>query len=362
MSLWESGEIITEDKLNLKTVYIGSSPPPNPVNGMVWVDTSGAPYVVRVYRSGVWDAARGAPPDRVTAPPAADSDYSTPPLAYSATETPLLQLYGGATVLYQYGYTTRGGERVYSTYIGGKTVKTVAFYLKRVGSPSGAAYARVRRVDTDEVVAELGSFNVADLSTAGQWVTFTGSWPMPTGVDLRFLIEWSGGDTSNYLALLGANWDAAPWGCESWYSTQSGTYTDYSYDACMKILCADDPTQAIDEDAGSSWLAKQGDSWIAFDLGSTLAGVAGCRVCWPSDANYRPQAYKIQASVDGSNWDDVYEAASQPPAGWVEYSWVARNQTRYIRLLITQPGASGTRVCEFDYYQSSIWRHGHKGD
>ncbi|MEM3386289.1 MAG: hypothetical protein QXN08_01255 [Nitrososphaerales archaeon] len=40
MSLWESAEIISKDKLNLKTLYIGSTPPDNPSEGQLWHDTS----------------------------------------------------------------------------------------------------------------------------------------------------------------------------------------------------------------------------------------------------------------------------------------------------------------------------------
>jgi hypothetical protein len=84
--LWESGEIISVDKLNLKSLYIGSSPPQNPVDGMVWVDTSSTPFLVKVYRGGVWDIARGASTDKVTAPPASASDYQTPTAASASSE------------------------------------------------------------------------------------------------------------------------------------------------------------------------------------------------------------------------------------------------------------------------------------
>jgi len=49
MSLWESGEIIAADKMNMKDVYIGTTAPPSPTDGMIWVDTSVDPPAVKEY-------------------------------------------------------------------------------------------------------------------------------------------------------------------------------------------------------------------------------------------------------------------------------------------------------------------------
>ena len=181
---------------------------------------------------------------------------------------------------------------------------------------------------------------------------------MPTDVDLRFTIEYTGGSTAHYLQLHYYVSNVAPWGHFTYYST---SWTDASSsEAAIKIYCDGAVSAIIDDNISSYWQLAASD--VTFDLGSVLGGVAGCRIYWDSDANYRPQAYKIQASVDGSTWDDVVVSDTQPPAGWAEYSWIARNQTRYLRILVTTHGSSGTRIHEFDYYQSSIWRHGHGGD
>ena len=120
---------------------------------------------------------------------------------------------------------------------------------------------------------------------------------------------------------------------------------------------------SIDEAPSTGWRPStpQG-SYITFDLGSTLAGVAGCRILWPSDASLRPQAYRIQASEDNTNWTTLATYTSDPGAGWREYAWLPLNRCRYIRIAIDTPGTSGVMLQEFDYYQSSIWRHGHRGD
>jgi len=120
---------------------------------------------------------------------------------------------------------------------------------------------------------------------------------------------------------------------------------------------------SIDDIASTGWRPStpQG-SYITFDLGSTLAGVAGCRILWPDDATLRPQAYRIQASEDNTNWTTLATYTSDPGAGWREYAWLPLNRCRYIRIAIDTPGTSGVMLQEFDYYQSSIWRHGHRGD
>jgi len=369
MSLWETGEIITKDKLNLKTLYIGAEPPTNPVDGMVWVDVSGATYLLKIYRSGSWDIARGADVDKITVPPTAgEYDYLNPKSADSSSPPELLQAsWNTTTYLYNAaGGYLRVGERVYAGYVGGRTLKRVEFCLLRYGSPTGTVYFRVRRVDTDAIVAELGSMPTSNIPENPTWFAFSGDWVMPEGVDLRFTVEYSGGDSSNFIAVYQITSDVVGWGnyCQFPYTSQ--TWNEVSaYDTAIKLYFEDESLRAIDDNPDTYWQPhppNQENAWLRLDLGSTLGGVMGCRVHWYSDANYRPQAYKIQASVDGSNWEDVVIASSQPPAGWVEYSWPLRYYTRYLRILITQHGPSGTRVNEFDYYQSSIWRHGHRGD
>jgi len=366
VSLWESGEIITKDKLNLKTLYIGEDPPPNPVEGMVWVDTSSTLYLVKIYHNGSWDVARGAPVDRVIAPPAGASDYQTPTAALASSYPfPLEQgAYNSSYWLNaDSGYPRRAAQRVYSQYVSGRTVKRVEFCVERFNNPTGTVYFRIRRADNDEIVADLGSLSASSIPTDFTLIGFSGVWPLPSGVDLYFTVEYSGGNVDNRLEVAKYNGDLVGWGNSAQYITS--WYQDSSYDLAIKIIFMGEPNDARDDSVNTWWEPSplnQAGAWISFDLGSVLGGVAGCRIYWHSDANYRPQAYKIQASVDGSSWDDVVVANTQPPAGWVEYSWLARNQTRYLRILVTTPGALGTRIHEFDYYQSSIWRHGHVGD
>jgi len=107
--------------------------------------------------------------------------------------------------------------------------------------------------------------------------------------------------------------------------------------------------------------ANESGARISWDMGA-LKICGGCRIYWGSDAAYRPSAYRIQVSEDGTNWTTVYTATSQPASGWVAYTWPA-TYCRYICLVVDQHGSSGTEVYEFDYYSRITDRvaaeHGH---
>jgi hypothetical protein len=119
---------------------------------------------------------------------------------------------------------------------------------------------------------------------------------------------------------------------------------------------------STDEYTQSGWRpnpANQSNTWIQFQVASSpVGGITGCRVYWPSNANYRPSSWQIQASADGSSWSTVY-TGTQPSSGWSEYSWMPLANTKYLRIFVSTPGSSGTEVDEFDFYQANIWRHGH---
>jgi len=576
MSLWESGEIITKDKLNLKTVYIGSSPPPNPVNGMVWVDVSSTPYLVKVYRSGSWDIARGADVDRVTAPPAGSSDYQTPTAASASSE--LAHEYAQSTVgnqgvnhntwyahLKAAFYTLGRVWVVYSPSSGAgnlnvassadlanwtvTTVDTVyyqtlwdswfdgtylhicyvwydnssTYYLRyRRCTPNsngsltvGAYYsifgytsysfARPPRICVDDqgyawvvVRAEAGFpygagvYVFKNARNDGSWETASG-YPMAlwTAVNAPYAAIGSAGSGGKMVAVCG-NYDQTPqrlfarffngsswedsvylaniYAADYWFTTPilgpdglvhllfrayspanvhhitfnpstkawstptdlgfagdksfslfrdhrgilaayiTGTntlnirrYVDGIWLPAVQYTMPQSAYQnqnlhqaspgekaaflwvylstapyplyaatfkqmypardSIDEAPSTGWRpSTPHGSYITFDLGSVLAGVAGCRILWPDDATLRPQAYRIQASEDNTNWATVASYSEDPGAGWREYAWPPLNRCRYIRVAVDTPGSSGVMIREFDYYQSSIWRHGHRGD
>ncbi len=552
MSLWEHSEVLSRDKLNLKTAYIASTPPSNPVNGMLWVDTSNPNlFLIKVYRNGSWDIAKGALTDRVIAPTPAGSDYLTPSSASASSETPHItgsssigqgvnhlsshrsqkcSFYasgrhwifyspslGAGSIYYtsstdlsnwstpvaldkqtstEYGWDTWfdgtylhivlreagtyniyyrratpnsdgtltwsadwqwitsitlttthrvccdenryvfvlmstsesifacksgnndgtwgsgtswsfenvGGYGAVGSYLtGGKMLaayvisSTKNVYFRVFNGSSWSAATQVGTASTDYsfttpyrdpydgslhfTYSESSSVKDVKVTPSGSWSTST----LPTslgclGSDERgILYFWHDSVSIRVRRLLDGAWGSdilvVSTGPQRVYSgSPSQTYVyayttgsgaPYAVNAAVfkqQYPAAD----AKDDFSSSGWQPNppnQQDAWIRFDLaGSNIGGVAGCRILFGADANYRPQAYKVQSSVDASTWEDVATQSTQPPQGWVEHSWLAKPNTRYIRILITQHGPSGTRLYEFDYYQSSIWRHGHRGD
>jgi hypothetical protein len=121
-----------------------------------------------------------------------------------------------------------------------------------------------------------------------------------------------------------------------------------------------------DDSLGSFWLpspANESRAWCQWDTGA-LKIIAGCRVYWGAEAGYLLNAYRIQLSEDGTNWNTVATETVAPPTdAWKEYSWKAR-YARYIRLMVDSHGASGTKIYEIDYYSRITDRvaaeHGHR--
>jgi len=122
--------------------------------------------------------------------------------------------------------------------------------------------------------------------------------------------------------------------------------------------------EVIDDDITTSWRpdpVNEVNAWVRIDMGA-LKICAGCRIYWGADANYRPTAYRIEVSEDGTTWITAVTETTDPGEGWKEYSWHAR-YARYIRMIVDTHGAIGTEVFEIDYYSRIVDRvaseHGH---
>lgn len=143
------------------------------------------------------------------------------------------------------------------------------------------------------------------------------------------------------------------------------TPTDDTIEMNLRAFEAYSAVRAIDEDTAIQWRptpANEAGAWLRLDTGA-LKIIGGCRIYWGADAAYRPTAYTIQVSEDGTTWTTVVtETAAAPESAWKEYSWNSR-YARYIRLLVGTHGASGTEIYEADYYSRIADRvaseHGH---
>ncbi len=123
--------------------------------------------------------------------------------------------------------------------------------------------------------------------------------------------------------------------------------------------------KAADDQLATPWRpnpANESNAWLTSDMGA-LKICGGCRIYWGADAAYRPTAYRLQVSEDGTTWTTVITDTTAPPASaWKEYSWNAR-YARYIRLIVDTHGSTGTEIFEVDYYSRITDRvaaeHGH---
>lgn len=128
-----------------------------------------------------------------------------------------------------------------------------------------------------------------------------------------------------------------------------------------RLVTENSPSFAIDNDTSTTWKPSKASpgEWIYIDLGvPTIVG--GARIYWGANV---PNAYRIQASVDATDWWDVYQATAPPAANdWTEYSWYA-TYARYLRVYIDDPGSDLPEIGEFHYYSRITDRvaaeHGH---
>jgi len=161
--------------------------------------------------------------------------------------------------------------------------------------------------------------------------------------NVRWEINASGTYQDGYVARSidkGKTWDT---------TTYAGS------DAGFKLFNSYSPSNTIDDDIATFWQPNTSEvnASCRWELGA-LKTVAGLRVYWDSDIYYSPLGYNIQTSPDASIWTDQIIEIQRPQEGaWKFYSWSPAN-ARYIRILITAQGFSGTRVCEAEYLPYSF--------
>jgi hypothetical protein len=102
------------------------------------------------------------------------------------------------------GATTRSGQKVAMT--AGDKITGVDFLLDKVGVPTGTATVRIRQSSDDNIVGTPGTVDVSTLPSSATnpiWVRLRPAAPIEiqNTEDHYVLIEYSGGDASNYLGL-----------------------------------------------------------------------------------------------------------------------------------------------------------------
>jgi len=358
LSEWVTGEVITAAKLNQKELFIGDTAPVSPTDGQLWYDTVNKLLKQYIAAEAAWRTVGGdIPVDQVVVPTPTAADYVTPKAVSDSSATEALWLENTAsnyTLGLFNGYYVRAGHQI---TVPAKTISKVCLYLRKYGSPTGTAYCRIRRVSDDSIISEV-SFDVATLTTSYTWREFALPTPVFINEEVRFLAEFYGGNSSNRLEIsYSYNY------IDGFFARYKTAWETTGYDTTIKIYEAYSGVNTIDDNLDTFWQpspANEPGAWLQWDLaGKKLLSISGLRIYWGADAAYRPTNYDIDYSEDGTTWIQLINETVDPGAGWKEYTWTPVDFVRYLRLQINTHGTSGTRVYETDYYQTSIWRHGH---
>lgn len=321
------------------------------------------------YSAGSWTEVGGAAlPEQVRLPGPEAGDFATPSVHNKSSEmgaAPIESTTNSWSLSLHAGDQLRAAQKI---TLSGATIQQVSFRLAKNGSPTGTAYARVRKVSDDSIVeTSATTLDVSTLTTDPAWCDF----PFTCAPDeeVRVCIEYDGGDSNNELKYFVATSSEIP-GWQQYYyeeTWQSWGGTE-DYDLNIKISFISFPaTNTVDDDTGTCWQPdppNEEGAWISWDIGS-LKYVGGCRIYWGSEVAYRPTEYKIYTSPDASVWTEViHETVAAPASAWKTYQWYIQ-KARYIKLVVTTHGASGTKICEADEYSTDsdgvLINHGHGG-
>jgi len=144
------------------------------------------------------------------------------------------QTAGSASFALRSGLNTR--EAQYIDNVPPATISQMSFKLEKTGNPTGTAYIRVREATGDSILGTIGTLDVSTLTTSPAWYDFTGSVDNPSAQAVRFTVEYSGGDGSNYMQVVSNAGDVIS-GYRQYYD---GTWHDAAgYDMAIKVYFND---------------------------------------------------------------------------------------------------------------------------
>ncbi|TET84398.1 MAG: hypothetical protein E3J36_01335, partial [Candidatus Nealsonbacteria bacterium] len=128
-------------------------------------------------------------------------------------------------------YYQAAGQRL---TIANRRVTKLAFVLYRVGSPSGDVTFSVRKIDNTVIQSKVWGA-AADLPLSATWKEVEFDTPQVINEEVRILIEFTGGDASNYIKYSYQNTDvkADEWrtymGTGGWGDMRDATTNDTAY-------------------------------------------------------------------------------------------------------------------------------------
>jgi len=130
-----------------------------------------------------------------------------------------------------------------------RRVTKLAFKLKKVGNPTGEITFKIISVDSDNDMGSKVWGNAINLTTSYDWYEVTFDTPVfctGTDQDVRIVLEFTGGDASNYVAM--AYNDESAVGDEYLTWLYIGAWTDEAtYDAGYKYSYSATPISVYDD-------------------------------------------------------------------------------------------------------------------
>lgn len=229
-------------------------------------------------------------------------------------------------------YDQRCGLKVLTSHaLVGKYVTTAKATLQRVGSITGNIVAVVR--DSSQTVKKTSdAIDVATMSTSYTEITFTFSGGVQIAVGDRIQLEYSGGDTTNYINPRGGNITSATNTEETSYS--GSTQTDRTTKTPTMTITAQDNQPSgspIDGDLNSKiYTDQETNPWLRVDLGSSKEVLS---IALAKNSLMTETEIQIQISNDDSTWETVRTIlASKLTNDAVKYIQLVRRLARYVRI------------------------------
>jgi len=117
-----------------------------------------------------------------------------------------------------------------------KTINRVDFLLCRYGSPVGTLYARIRRTFDDSVMqTSATTLDVSTVTACDSYTWYAFLFNQFVNEEVRFLVEYSGGNNTNYIRVGYVNIDVIA-GNFCTYTQSTGLYGEYmDWDCSIKV-------------------------------------------------------------------------------------------------------------------------------
>jgi len=209
----------------------------------------------------------------------------------------------GGHPMYSGSDTRRGEVFVASAALLGESITGISAWIKKSGSPTGTLYFRAYD-SGGSLVATFGSLDVSTLTTSfveesSGTVTDTRT----VAVGDRFLVEYSGGDASNYVEVEVAS--SCLYDCPYVYATafNGGWSTNVNNDYHFSFTYEDIPnpcSNAVDDNTATSWLSSTETNpniYVDMSSSTTTSNLA----LYPNTGTTETEIL-IQSSDDAAAW------------------------------------------------------------